>query len=154
VLALTISGSIMPSRRYDLSPRNAQFRIPLDSLISFCVSFSKRLREPDVLTPGEFSALVEEFRHSLATNLRAAGADLKTAQVFMRHANSRITLDIYTRAISANKREANNKVMEMVIEAGKSRFSAPSSAPSQREPLLLGGSKKVSGTLSTLAGHN
>ena len=43
-------------------------------------------------------------------------------QELLRHANSRITLDIYTRAISATKREANNKVMEMVIEAGKTRL--------------------------------
>ena len=60
------------------------------------------------------------------------------AQELLRHANSRITLDIYTRAISETKRDANNKVMEMVLEAGKPKISAPS----QREPLLLEGSKK------------
>jgi integrase len=70
------------------------------------------------------------FRHSLATNLRAAGVDLKTAQELLRHANSRITLEVYTRAISATKREANDRVMQMVFEAGKKSLSAPSPAPS------------------------
>jgi hypothetical protein len=62
------------------------------------------------------------FRHSLATNLRAAGVGLKTAQELLRYANSRITLDVYTRAISATKREANNRVMEMVFERGGRNF--------------------------------
>jgi hypothetical protein len=55
--------------------------------------------------------------------------DLKTAQELLRHANSRITLDVFTRAISATKREANNRVMKMVLEVGKKQFSAPSPAP-------------------------
>jgi hypothetical protein len=70
------------------------------------------------------------FRHSLATNLRAAGVGLKTAQELLRHANSRITLEVYTRAISATKREANDRVMQMVFEAERKSLSAPSPAPS------------------------
>jgi len=70
------------------------------------------------------------FRHSLATNLRAAGVDFKTVQELLRHANSRITLDVYTHAVSATKREANDRVMQMVFDAGKARLSAPSPAPS------------------------
>lgn len=71
------------------------------------------------------------FRHSLATNLRAAGVDLKTAQELLRHANSRITLEVYTRAISSTKREANDRVMQMMLEAGRKTISAPSPAPSR-----------------------
>jgi site-specific recombinase XerD len=87
------------------------------------------------------------FHHSLATNLRAAGVDLKTAQELLRHANSRITLDVYTRAISATKREANNRVMDMVFEAGKKQLSAPSSAPSKG---ITARNKRGAKTSSTL----
>jgi integrase len=73
------------------------------------------------------------FRHSLATNLRAAGVDLKTAQELLRHANSRITLEVYTRAISSTKREANDRVMQMMLEAGTKQLSAPSPAPSRSD---------------------
>ena len=36
------------------------------------------------------------FRHSLATNLRALGIDIKVAQELMRHSSCRTTLDVYT----------------------------------------------------------
>jgi integrase len=92
------------------------------------------------------------FRHSLATNLRAAGVDLKTAQELLRHANSRITLEVYTHAISATKREANNRVMQMVLEAGKKQLSAPSSAPSKgAKPKKKEGADCLSTLSSTLA---
>jgi len=84
------------------------------------------------------------FRHSLATNLRAAGVDLKTAQELLRHANSRITLEVYTHAISATKREANNRVMQMVLEAGKKQLSAPSKGAKTKK-------KKGADRLSTLS---
>ncbi|HEX4757750.1 MAG TPA: site-specific integrase [Terracidiphilus sp.] len=41
------------------------------------------------------------FRHSLGTNLRFLGIDIKTAQELLRHANSRITLALYTQAVSS-----------------------------------------------------
>jgi hypothetical protein len=33
----------------------------------------------------------------------------------MRHANSRITLDVYTQAVSSNKRAAQSKVVRMMV---------------------------------------
>lgn len=69
------------------------------------------------------------FRHSLATNLRAMGVDVKVAQELLRHANSRTTLDIYTRAVSQQKRDANAKVVEMMLPTGAKVLQHPS-APS------------------------
>ena len=50
------------------------------------------------------------FRHSFGTLLKANGEDVKTVQELLRHANSRITLDVYTQAINSNKRAAQSKV--------------------------------------------
>jgi site-specific recombinase XerD len=51
------------------------------------------------------------FRHSLATNLRSMGVDVKVAQELSRHANSRITMDLYTQAVSSDKRsEAESRL--------------------------------------------
>jgi integrase len=55
------------------------------------------------------------FRHSFGTLLKANGGDVKTVQELLRHANSRITLDVYTQALSTNKRAAQSKVVKMMV---------------------------------------
>jgi integrase len=55
------------------------------------------------------------FRHTYSTMLRSAGTDIKVQQELLRHANIQTTLNIYTQAVSDQKREANSKVVEMVL---------------------------------------
>jgi site-specific recombinase XerD len=55
------------------------------------------------------------FRHSFGTLLKANGEDVKTVQELLRHANSRITLEVYTQAVTAHKRAAQSKVARMMI---------------------------------------
>lgn len=60
--------------------------------------------------------------------LRSAGTDIKVQQELLRHANIQTTMNIYTQAVSDQKREANSKVVEMVLAGAKTgrggRFSA------------------------------
>ena len=55
------------------------------------------------------------FRRAFASHLKANGADVKVVQELMRHANSKITLDIYAQALSPDKRQAQTKLAEMIL---------------------------------------
>ncbi len=55
------------------------------------------------------------FRHSYATQLKANGEDVKVVQESLRHANSRITLDTYIQALTPAKRQAQTKVVNMLL---------------------------------------
>jgi hypothetical protein len=72
------------------------------------------------------------FRHSLATNLRSLGVDIKVAQESMRHSSCRTTLDIYTRAVDQQKREASLKVVGLMLPLDVEKIQHPS-APSDRQ---------------------
>jgi integrase len=62
------------------------------------------------------------FRHSFGTLLKANGEDVKTVQELLRHANSRITLDVYTQAVTSTKRAAQSKVVRMMVsDVGQKR---------------------------------
>jgi hypothetical protein len=73
------------------------------------------------------------FRHSLALNLRTLGVDIKVAQELLRHSSCRTTLDIYTRAVSQQKREANSKVVEMMLPMEVREIQHLSAPSEQRE---------------------
>jgi integrase len=67
------------------------------------------------------------FRHTLGTLLRQRGIDIKIAQELLRHANPRITMTIYQQAVSAERREAQDRVVAGLIPAGVLQHpSAPS----------------------------
>jgi integrase len=55
------------------------------------------------------------FRHTFGTLLKDNGEDVKTVQELLRHANSRITLDVYTQAVNSTKRAAQSKVVRMML---------------------------------------
>jgi len=95
----------------------------------------KKIIRPALVRAGIKNKVIgyHSFRHALATHLRAMGVDVKTAQELLRHANSRITLDVYTRAVSAQKREASGRVVEMLLTdkmgTGGQHPSAPLALP-------------------------
>ena len=50
-----------------------------------------------------------------STTLIANGENVKVVQELMRHANSRCTLDVYSQARVRAKREAQQRIVEMVL---------------------------------------
>ena len=57
------------------------------------------------------------FRHSHSSLLNALGVDLKVQQELLRHADIRTTMNIYMHAVPAALREANSKVVRLVLPA-------------------------------------
>jgi integrase len=86
----------------------------------------KHPRRPDtvmvkVLRPAAMRAGIKKrigwhtFRHTYATMLIANGEKVKVVQELMRHANSRCTLDVYSQARITAKREAQQRIIKMVL---------------------------------------
>jgi len=58
------------------------------------------------------------FRHTYSSMLRQLGTDLKVQQELLRHADIRTTMNVYTQAVSDDKRSAHAKVVRMVLARG------------------------------------
>lgn len=55
------------------------------------------------------------FWHTYATLLKSSGADVKVVQDSLRHANARITMEMYAQTLSQDKRTAQTKVVQMML---------------------------------------
>ena len=78
-------------------------------------SILQRQLKPAAIRAGIGKIGWHTFRHTYSTMLRSAGTDLKVQQELLRHANIQTTMNIYTQAVSDQKRAANSKVVEMVL---------------------------------------
>jgi integrase len=53
--------------------------------------------------------------------MKANGEDIKTLQELLRHAIYRVTADVYTQALTVAKREAQAKVVRMILRGMQPR---------------------------------
>jgi len=65
------------------------------------------------------------FRHSYSTMLRAVGADIKVQQELLRHSTIQSTMNIYTQAVSEQKRAANSMVVRILLNEDAPENKAP-----------------------------
>lgn len=66
------------------------------------------------------------FRHTYSTLLKANGEDVKVVQELMRHANIATTMNVYTKALTPAKREAQSRLVDVLLN--RSRDKAESAA--------------------------
>jgi len=59
------------------------------------------------------------LRRTFATLLKGGGEDVKTVQELMRHASSRLTLDVYAQALTPAERAAHLKLVGLIQPAAK-----------------------------------
>jgi integrase len=65
------------------------------------------------------------FRHSYSTMLRAAGTDIKVQQELLRHSTIQSTMNVYTQAVSEQKRAANTMVVGILFNENASIDQSP-----------------------------
>ena len=66
------------------------------------------------------------FRRTYATLLKANGEDIKTVQELLRHANSLVTMNLYAQAVTQNKRDAQSRIVTIVLDDNRLRIAQPS----------------------------
>lgn len=65
------------------------------------------------------------FRHTYSTLLHANGEDPKVVQELLRHSSIKVTMDIYTQAITDTKRKAQSRVIELIAPKKRAEALVP-----------------------------
>jgi integrase len=65
------------------------------------------------------------LRHTFGTLLKSEGADVKTVQELMRHANVSVTMDTYVQAMTPAKRTAQNGIVNLLDPFGPTALTIP-----------------------------
>ncbi|MGD0546903.1 MAG: tyrosine-type recombinase/integrase [Terracidiphilus sp.] len=55
------------------------------------------------------------LRHTFGTLMKANGEDVKTIQELLRHANFKVTMDVYMQAVTEVKRTAQSRVVRQIM---------------------------------------
>ena len=59
------------------------------------------------------------FRHTYSTLLKGNNEDVKVVQELMRHANISTTMNVYTKALTPAKREAQSRVVDVLMDRSR-----------------------------------
>ena len=95
------------------------FANPITSRPYFPTEIQKRHLKPLGIKLGLGPIGWHTFRHTYRSWLDETGAPMKVQQELMRHASIQTTMNVYGQAMPASKREANGKVVEMVLKPMK-----------------------------------
>ena len=92
------------------------FANPVSSRPYYPTEIQKRYIKPLGVKMGIATMGWHTFRHTYRSWLDETGAPMKVQQELMRHASIQTTMNVYGQAMSSSKREANGKVVEMVLK--------------------------------------
>ena len=131
----TVFQALSEWRRFSRYSDDADFLFPSERLLGAKPlspdTLLKKIIRPALKEAGVRGKIIgwHSFRHSLATNLRSMGVDVKVAQELLRHANSRTTMDIYTHVVSAQKHEATGRIVDLLLGPRSTQNPQHPSAP-------------------------
>jgi integrase len=89
---------------------------PLSNKPYYSSEIQKRYLKPAGIKLGLGPIGWHTFRHTYRSWLDETGAPMKVQQELMRHASIQTTMNVYGQAMPESKREANGKVVTMVLK--------------------------------------